>query len=99
MHDGAWHFECRVPVASMKSGAGRRTTEGVWGLNLTRNWKSPWEWSSIAGPYGPPAYRFRFVRDGAPAVAFGASADPFVPPVDLTLELWNPGTRLEFRHS
>lgn len=61
--DGWWRFECSIPVSSMNMARGRTATEGRWGVNLTRNWKSPWEWSSLSGKYVDALSVFRFVSD------------------------------------
>jgi hypothetical protein len=90
MHDGEWHFECAIPIASMvKNRAG---TDGEWRINLTRNWKNPWTWSSLAGAYAQGGLRFRFVSDGAPTVAYRVSSDPFLAGFTGQLSLINPGT-------
>ncbi len=92
-HDGAWHFECAVPVASMsRAGAGRKTHRGAWKLNLTRDWKHPWEWSSLSAKGGSYAFGgARFTVDpAAPAVAVRTEGDPFLADATLTLALHNP---------
>ena len=68
LHDGWWHFECAIPVASMKmAGPARKTTEGVWQINLCRDWKSDWAWSSLApGGYDKSGLRFVFTKEPAP---------------------------------
>lgn len=88
-HDGWWHFECSIPLASVAKG--RAATEGEWGINLTRNWKNPWEWSSFSGRYAHGGYRFRFVKAGAPCAAFMWSGDPFLADCTGSLQLTNPG--------
>jgi hypothetical protein len=90
MHDGEWHFECAIPIASMARN--RVATDGEWRINLTRNWKNPWTWSSLAGAYAQGGLRFRFVRDGAPTVAYRVTSDPFLAGFTGQLALTNPGT-------
>ena len=87
-HDGWWHLECAIPVASMV--ANRKTTEGLWAVNLTRNWKNPWEWSSLSGGYAHAGYPFRFVTTGAPAVQYSSERDPLPSNFDGVLQLYNP---------
>jgi len=99
-HDGAWHFECAIPIATMGMVApGRKTTDGAWKINLTRDWKSPWEWSSLsaaAGGYAFSGVRFVFDR-AAPAVQYSAASDPFLADFAGTLTLHNPtGAPLAF---
>ncbi len=93
-HDGAWHFECAIPLASMPCvKPGRRTTDGEWRINLTRDWKDPWEWSSMSGEGGTLAFSgltFRFTADPAPAAAQVFTADPFVAGFDAVLSVHNP---------
>jgi len=93
MHDGWWHFECAVPLSSMSAAGGRKATDGTWGVNLTRNWKSPWEWSSITGGYAEPLPVIRFVSSGSAAVQYAASADPFLTNFKGTVSLYNPSSR------
>ena len=92
-HDGWWHFECGIPVASMGMVAkGRKTTDGAWKINLTRDWKSPWEWSSLsaaAGGYAWTGLRFVFAPD-APAVSCAAGSDPFLADFATRLTVRNP---------
>ena len=39
-HDGVWDFECAIPISSMSLVAkDRKTTDGVWLINLCRDWK------------------------------------------------------------
>ena len=80
-HDGWWHFECEIPIASMGHvGERRRTTDGAWQINLTRDWKHPWQWSSLSATRGGYAFSgIRFVFDSdAPAVRYGAESDAFL---------------------
>ena len=95
-HDGTWHFECGVPIASMPMVAkGRRTTDGAWKINLTRDWKSPWEWSSLSAAPGGFAWtglRFTFAKD-APAVRYEAGSDPFQSSFTGTLTVRNPSAK------
>ncbi|MBT7161981.1 MAG: hypothetical protein HN904_04335, partial [Victivallales bacterium] len=90
-HDGEWHFECAIPIASMVKN--RTATDGEWRINLTRNWKNPWTWSSLAGAYAQGGLRFRFVKDGAPTVRYRATSDPFLANFTGLLILTNPGAK------
>jgi len=100
LHDGWWDFECAIPLASMPAaglrpagGAGRKTTDGTWKINLTRDWKNPWEWSSLTTEGGGFAFTglvFKFVADAAPAVEVAAASDPFVAPFEHVLRVTNP---------
>ena len=103
LHDGWWHFECAIPVASMKmAGPGRKTTDGAWRINLCRDWKPDWGWSSLspAAAYANSGDRFVFTRQGAPVVQYVHDGDPALPPSRGHLTLRNPGSRpLELRAS
>lgn len=91
-HDGWWHFECAIPIASMGQVAdGRKTTDGAWKINLARDWKYPWQWSSLSaapGGYAFSGVRFVFANDG-PAVQYQAESDPFLARFSGTLQLHN----------
>ncbi|MGB2820389.1 MAG: glycoside hydrolase domain-containing protein, partial [Phycisphaerae bacterium] len=100
-HDGYWHFECAIPVAGMPmAGKGRKTTDGAWKINLTRDWKGPWQWSSLAaapGGYAWTGLRFTFAKD-APAVQYEADSDPFLADFTGTLTVRNPtGRRMDLQ--
>ncbi|MEI6503669.1 MAG: hypothetical protein WCP21_21890, partial [Armatimonadota bacterium] len=91
---GWWTCEIAIPIANMKLVApGRKTTDGVWLINLCRNWKQPWEWSSLApgGGYANSGLRFRFVKASLPVAQFTYTGDPTFPPAELTLHVSNPG--------
>jgi hypothetical protein len=99
LHDGWWDFECAIPIASMPAaGAGspRRPTDGTWKINLTRDWKNPWEWSSLSVEGGAFAFSgcvFKFVAEGAPAVQVTAASDPFVAPFEHVMRVHNPSAQ------
>lgn len=93
-HDGWWDFECAIPVASMGMVTpGRKTTDGVWLINLTRDWKPDWGWTSFTGGYANSGIRVIFTTDAVPAVQFLALGDPTFPPAQLLLRLSNPSTK------
>lgn len=89
LHDGYWHCEIAVPIADVAPN--RRADEGAWGINLCRNWKQPWQFSSLGGgAYAPEDLRFVFVRDATPAVAHEHRSDPATGDVNSVLVLTNP---------
>jgi len=91
-HDGWWHFECAVPISTMKmAGERRKATDGVWAINLARDWKNPWEWSSLTGGYAQAGARFVFTDKPAPAVQYAADPDPFLGGFEGQLSVLNPG--------
>lgn len=89
LHEGWWHCEMAVPLAQLAPG--RRADEGAWGINLCRNWKQPWAFSSLGGmAYAPEDLRFRFTRDPAPGVAHEHRQDPATGLLRSALLLTNP---------
>lgn len=105
-HDGAWHCEVSVPVACIagvtpgssslpdapvaSDARARRADEGVWAVNLCRNWKQEWSWSSLSGESYRPTERFVFVRSAAPAVRMEDRGDGFAGDVRWALAVANP---------
>ncbi|NOY81921.1 MAG: hypothetical protein GXP31_13070 [Kiritimatiellaeota bacterium] len=89
-HDGKWHCEIAVPIAEIAPG--RRADTGVWGINLCRNWKQPWQFSSLGGgAYAPGELRFTFAPDNVPAIRHEQRGDGFAGNIDSVLTLHNPG--------
>ena len=73
-HDGMWHCEVAVPLEQLTPG--RTASEGRWGINVCRNWKQPWQFSSLGGAgYSPDEITFTFGRDPI-CVAYESDADP-----------------------
>ncbi len=89
LHDGWWDCEISIPLAALAPG--RRADQGVWGINLCRNWKQPWAFSSLGGAaYAPQDLRFTFVRDGAPVVDQRQQTDPISGAIHSVLSIANP---------
>src|ERR1019366_8946906 len=58
---GFWNFECAIPIASMsQAGIGRKATDGTWVINLCRDWRPDWAWTSFTGKYTWSGLTFRF---------------------------------------
>jgi hypothetical protein len=93
IHDGHWHFECAIPIASMGTTApGRKTTDGAWAINFTRNWRPDWAWTAISEKgYPNSGLRFVFVKDRAPGVTMASTGILSFPPSTLALSVFNPG--------
>ncbi|MCX7934562.1 MAG: hypothetical protein N3A66_04790, partial [Planctomycetota bacterium] len=90
--DGWWVCECAIPIASMGTVAkGRKTTDGVWTVNLTRNWKPDWGWTSLSGGYPNSGLRFIFTKEPAPSVRHECEGDIFLLPAVHRLVVANPG--------
>jgi len=49
-----------MPLASMKMADARKTTDGVWAINICRDWKNPREWSSPIGGHAQSGARLTF---------------------------------------
>ena len=94
--NGYWNFECAIPIASLTSaGPGRTATQGTWLINLCRDWRPDWGWSSFTGQYLWSGLTFRFTDQPAPVVRQIIEGDPTYAPGDkvkLSLELYNPST-------
>ncbi|MBL7222631.1 MAG: hypothetical protein ISS72_02135 [Candidatus Brocadiae bacterium] len=100
LHDGWWHAEVAIPIAELpQPGAavphgGRTSDQGVWGINVCRNWKQPWAFSSLGGgPYAPEGIRFTFAKEGALVVRHEVAGDPVAGKQAMTLVLTNPSAR------
>jgi hypothetical protein len=89
--DGWWNTEIAIPLANLGAGAkGRRATDGLWAVNLCRDWKPDWTWSSLTGGYPHSGARFAFTTAPAPGVRFLWSGDPTFPPAEAQLIVCNP---------
>ncbi|MBM4047975.1 MAG: hypothetical protein FJ279_22975, partial [Planctomycetes bacterium] len=86
-HDGYWHCEVAVPIENVAPG--RKATDGAWGINLCRNWKQEWAFSSLGGGAYAPSDRFTFAAD-ALAITYENRADCTVGDVHGVLVLSNP---------
>lgn len=101
IHDGWWHAEIAIPIKSMDTvKAGRRTTDGVWAINLCRNWASH-QWSSLSGgtaAYAQSGLWFAFTDEPAPAVQVRTENHHAVLPNTFVLSAFNPSDQpLELR--
>ena len=93
-HGGHWHCEIEVPIENLPQvpnlrEVGREVTDGAWGINLCRNWKNPWAFSSTGGGAYAPSDRFTFSPE-ALAIAHESRADAFVGDLHHALMLTNP---------
>lgn len=91
MHEGWWHAEVAIPIASMGMvSPGRKTTDGVWTINATRNWKPDWGWTSLTGGYKHDGLRVTFTKEPTPAVRMWFDGHPAWLPHRQVLTLHNP---------
>ena len=86
-HDDEWHCEVAMPIAGIAPG--RPAVQGTWGINLCRNWKQPWAFSSTGGgAYAPGDMVFTFTPDAL--AIHETSADAFIGDIDQGLAIHNP---------
>ncbi len=86
-----WTFECAIPITSMREVAkGRKTTSGVWLINLCRDWKNAWEWSSLSGGYSNTGLLFAFTDKPTPAVQLHSEGHAAFLPNKQVLSVYNP---------
>jgi hypothetical protein len=79
---------------------GRKITDGIWAVNLCRNWKPDWAWSSLSGAYPFSGLRFIFTDRPAPAVQVHTEGHPAFPPARHVLTVYNPSpTQLPLKAS
>ncbi len=90
IHGGFWHCEIAVPIASVAPG--RTATQGRWGLNLCRDWKKPWGFSSLGNRgYNPGSeIVFDFAPQHHAAIQVRHESDPLTHHVDARMTLRNP---------
>jgi len=85
--DGYWHCEVAVPIAEIAPG--RQPTDGAWEINVCRNWKQPWGFSSISGGAYAPSDRFTFSEAAPLAIAYENRGEPGTGTVQTVLGLRN----------
>ena len=91
-HDGYWHCEISIPISEIASG--RKVYDGSLGINICRNWKNPWSFSSLeGGSYAPQNIRFYFVKGQIPVVKHINRGDIFSGDIDVALVINNPSTK------
>jgi hypothetical protein len=87
-HEGYWHCEVAVPIEGIAPG--RAADQGAWAINLCRNWKNPWAFSSLGGgPYEPQGIRFTFARENVLAIHQETEGEPFLGKFDTSLLIAN----------
>ncbi len=89
LHDGVWDCEIEIPVADLTPN--RHADDGTWGINLCRNWKQDWAWSSLGGVTYAPTDTFSFTTQPGPIVALERHGNVFHGDVHPSLILRNPG--------
>lgn len=61
LREGLWQCEIAIPLEQIAPGA--RAEELTFGINVCRNWKQEWAFSSMGGGGYAPTDSFRFVAD------------------------------------
>jgi hypothetical protein len=90
-HDGFWHCEMQIPISDLAPD--RKATDGSFGINVCRNWKQPWQFSSLgAGSYSPEAITFTFGQSPV-SVAFEHRTDPTTRDIKSLLRVRNWGAQ------
>jgi hypothetical protein len=84
-----WVCEVAIPLADIAPG--RSVTDLVLGINVCRDWKNEWAFSSLGGAAYAPTDTFRFVPSGAPVVDYLQRGAPFDGKLDTALAVRNPG--------
>ncbi|MBM3495841.1 MAG: hypothetical protein FJX72_16185, partial [Armatimonadetes bacterium] len=90
LHEGGWHCEIGVPLSDVAPG--RAVASGAWGVNLCRNWKQEWAWSSLGGAAYKPTEIVRFAP-GAPSVSVENRTDLHAGRVEVALSVTNNTSR------
>ena len=89
-HRGFWDFEAKIPLNNLVRGRG--ASVGKWGINLARDFKRPWDFTSLGNRGFNPDKEiiFSFSKTGL-ATQYENLKDPTAGNVDGVLSLYNPG--------
>ena len=89
-HNGYWHCEIEVPIESVAKN--RKASEGVWAINLCRDFKQPWAWSCLGNDgYNPQKdIIFTFGKDDCLITKFNHNTDPIFGEINCSLDIQNP---------
>lgn len=92
-HNGFWHCEIEIPIE--KIAKGRKANEGVWAINVCRDFKQPWSWSSLASRDYNPVNQILFVFNNEDSLItrFTHKTDPIFGDVNCSLEIQNPTSK------
>ncbi len=89
-HKGFWHCEIEIPID--KIAPGRKANEGLWAINICRDFKQPWSWSSLGNNGYNPSNEILFIfnNDNSLITRFFHRTDPAFGNIDCFLEVENP---------
>lgn len=89
LHDGGWHCEVAIPIEQIAPG--RTADSGAFAINVCRDWKPDWGWSSFGGSTYKPVDQFTFTAAPCVLPSMELRGDPFAGDVLAVLTLHNPG--------
>lgn len=89
-HNGFWHCEIEVPIENIVKG--RKANEGIWAINICRDFKQPWSWSSLcSNGYNPfNQIIFTFNNEDSLITRLIHKTDPIFGTINCSLEVENP---------
>ncbi|MBC7327678.1 hypothetical protein H5T87_06145 [bacterium] len=93
-HNGFWHAEVEIPIESIAQK--RNANEGKWAINICRDFKQPWAWSSLGNASYNPVGQILFIfnNDDSLITKFSHNSDPIFGNINCTLEVKNPTPNL-----
>jgi hypothetical protein len=83
-----WVTQIRIPLEAVAPG--RKSTEGVWGIAINRNWKEPWAQTSSPGAFTGHNVRVTFTDSPGVAVSMEQLKDPLLRDIETKLSVYNP---------
>jgi hypothetical protein len=89
-HNGFWHCEIEIPIESIAKN--RKASEGMWAINLCRDFKQPWAWACLGNNgYNPQKdIIFMFGKDDCLVTKFTHKTDPVFGEINCSLDVLNP---------
>lgn len=89
-HNGFWHCEMEIPLDNIEKG--RKAREGVWAINICRDFKQPWSWSSLSPNGYNPVNKlyFTFTNEDSLLTQFIQNTDPIFGEINCSLLIQNP---------
>ncbi|MCM8785245.1 MAG: hypothetical protein NC827_08060 [Candidatus Omnitrophica bacterium] len=98
-HNKWWHCEIEIPIKNLVKD--REITNGLWQINICRDFKQPWAWASI----GNESYAFtagnkiffKFSKDDGLITRQKHLKDPLFGDIEYIVEFYNPtNKKIEF---
>ncbi|HOK57036.1 MAG TPA: hypothetical protein PKV21_06620 [bacterium] len=92
IHNKMWHCEIEIPIKNIEKN--RKITDGNWKINIVRNFKQPWTFTSIGSEFNNFISKndnvFKFSNDKGIIVKEKHLKDPFLGNIYYVCELYNP---------